>query len=234
MAFEDLWPSLGDFDFNDLIVSNQVEIKKNAAGIPLEAKFKISIDAIGASIDNGFAMMLYTQDKLAFASNIIQEVSGDVSLDPANVNGLIITNDIFETIHDRYQNNGVGPEGVPDTLQFTITFNASAANFIPEIYLFRRDDRSHEIHRSGFPATSTMNPALFNTGNDAGDFKTANGLPWAMEIITNTMYKCPIEKIDILLAYPKFQSWAESNGADNPTWYLEPVADKVVDIDFIK
>jgi len=31
---------------------------------------------------------------------------------------------------------------------------------------------------------------------------------------------------------PKFQSWAESNGMTNHDWYLDPVDDKVVTLDF--
>lgn len=31
---------------------------------------------------------------------------------------------------------------------------------------------------------------------------------------------------------PKFQSWAESHGLTNPDWYLDPVDDKVVTLDF--
>lgn len=234
VAFEDLWPSYGDFDFNDLILSNQVVITSNGSGTPLEASFKISIDAIGASIDNGFAMMFYDINKTGFTDNIIAEITGDATIDPDNANGLIITNDVFETINDRYQNNGEGPEGIPDTLRFTVTFNENAAPFIPELYLFRTNDRGHEVHRSGFPLTATANANLFNTDNDAGDYKSATGLPWGIEILTDVIYRNPIEKVDILVAYPKFGSWATSNGLDNPTWYLEPVEDKVVDIDFGK
>jgi LruC domain-containing protein len=230
LAFEDLWPHLGDFDFNDLVLSNQAVFKKNSSGKPLEANFTISIDAIGASYTNGFAMMLYTINKQPFANNIIQSVSGNVSLDPDNVNGLIITNDVFETTNNRYQNNGIGAVGVPDTLRFTIIFNENAAEFIPEIYLFRTNERGLEVHQSGFPRTSTANLDYFNTGNDAGDYKTASGLPWAMEIILDGIYKCPIEKVDILLAYPQFEGWATSNGSNNPTWYLNPIEDKVVTI----
>ncbi len=232
VAFEDLWPSYGDFDFNDLILSNQAVITSNGAGTPLEASFKVSIDAIGASLDNGFAMMLYDENKAPFAENIIAEVTGDASVDPDNTNGLIITNDVFETTNDRYQNNGEGPEGIPDTLRFTITFNENAAAFVPELYLFRTNDRGHEVHRSGFPITATANTALFNTEDDAGDYKSATGLPWGIEILTDQIYRNPIEKVDILIAYPKFGSWATSDGANDPLWYLEPVPDKVVDIDF--
>lgn len=234
VAFEDLWPALGDFDFNDLVLSNTVVISKNADNELVDASFVVSIDAIGAGLENGIAMMLYNENKLEFAGNIIESVSGDVAMDNDNVNGLILTNDVFETINYRYQNNGVGHTGVPDTLKFSINFVGTEIDFIPELYLFRTDDRSHEVHRSGFPVTATMNTNLFNTIDDNGDFKTATGLPWGMEIITENSWDNPIEKIDILIAYPKFEAWATSNGANEQTWYLEPVEDKVVDLDFSK
>lgn len=230
VAFEDLWPSLGDFDFNDLVMSNQVKIIKDADLNLVEASFKVSIDAIGASLHNGIAMMLYTNTKEPFADNIIESVTGDVNLDPDNTNGLILSNDVFVTVDDRYQNNGSGPIGVPDTIRFTIMFNDNAADFIPELYLFRTGNRGLEVHRSGFPLTATANTALFNTVNDAGDYKTSTGLPWGMEIITSGIYKSPIEKVEILFAYPKFGAWATSNGVNEPTWYLEPVEANVVDL----
>ncbi len=232
IAFEDLWPSLGDFDFNDMVLSNQVIIAKNADNELVDATFKVSIDAIGASLDNGIALMLYDENQSAFSGSIIDNVTGDVTLDPGNVNGLILTEDVFETTGERYQNNGSGPSGVPDTLRFTINFTGSEAAFIPELYIFRTDDRSHEVHRSGFPLTATMDSELFNTLDDAGDFKTSTGLPWGMEIIIDGNWKNPVEKIDILLAYPKFEDWATSNGVNEPTWYEEPVESNVVDLGF--
>ena len=232
VAFEDLWPSLGDFDFNDLILSNQVEITKNEDGDLIDAKFRVSIDAIGASLDNGIAMMLYNSNAGAFTENIIEEISGDAILDPENTNGLILTNDVFQTINDRYQNNGVGPDGTPDTLRFTISFNSNAEDFIPELYLFRTNNRSLEIHRSGFPSTATIDSDFFNTYDDAGDYKTSTGLPWGIEILTDEIYKNPKEKVDILIAYPEFQLWATSEGVQNTEWYLAPLSDKVVDINF--
>ncbi len=234
VAFEDLWPSYGDFDFNDLVMSNKVIIAKNAAGNLVDASFKVSIDAIGASIENGIAMMLYDDNKTAFGDNIIESVSGDISLDTENDNGVILTNDIFETINYRYQNNGSGPTGVPDTLYFTLTFRGNIPDFIPELYLYRKDTRGHEVHRSGFPVTATMDTDLFNTLDDAGDFKSATALPWGMELIIESSWKNPIEKVDILLAYPKFEDWATSNGVYEPTWYLEPVVSNVVDLNFGK
>ncbi len=232
VAFEDLWPGYGDYDFNDLVMSNQVVIAKNANNELVDATFKVSIDAIGAALHNGIGMMLYDENSNVISSNIIGAVSDEVIIDPDNQNGFILSNDVFETINSRYQNNGLGPMGTPDTLRFTVNFAGDVTDFIPELYLFRTDDRGHEVHRSGFPITSTMDTDLFNTFMDNGDFKSSTGLPWGMELILDSQWKNPIEKVDMLLAYPKFESWATSNGVNEPTWYLEPVESNVVDITF--
>lgn len=223
VAFEDLWPSLGDFDFNDMILATQGEISKNASGNLVDASFTIGIDAIGAGLHNGIAMMLYDNSSMAFGSNIIASISGDASLDPGNVNGLILSDNIFTTISEYYQNNGVGPDKVPDSISFTLTFNTDvAADFTPEFYLFRSGDRSHEVHLSGFPNTATINPALLSTKDDNGNYKTITGLPWGMEIITSGTWEHPLEKIDIVDAYTQFQLWATSGGLLNLTWYSFP------------
>lgn len=230
VAFEDLWPSTGDFDFNDLTMSNQVTINKDQHFNLLTADFKVSIDAVGASIHNGIGMMIYDENGDAFDTNIIASVSGDAILDIDNTNGLILTNDVFEFIGEYYQNNGIGPTALPDTLKFTITFNANAEEFIPELYIFRSDNRAYEIHRNNFPSTAVMNQSLFNTIDDAGHYKTVNGLPWGIEIILEGHYKSPREKVDILLAYSQFQLWATSGGVQNTNWYDSPVEANVVDI----
>lgn len=228
VAFEDLWPSLGDFDFNDLVLSNQVEISKDASNNLVDAKFKVSIDAIGAGIHNAIGLMIYNGSNQAFGSNIISSVSGNATTDAGNTNGIIISDDVFASISQYYQNNGSGPSATPDTLEFTITFNANAGgDFTPELYLFRANDRSHEVHLSGNPQTATLNTNLLGTQDDNGDYKTTNGLPWGIEIITSNTFNNPLEKIDILDAYSQFQQWATSGGSDNNTWYNSPDPEKV-------
>jgi len=228
VAFEDLWPSKGDYDFNDLILSNQVEISHNADNELVDAKFRVSIDAIGAGLANGIGMMLRDDNKASLAANSIQSISGDLSLDPNNPAGLILSNDVFATLSNYYQNNGFGPSQTPDTLRFTVNFNASAGSeFLPELYLFRTNDRSLEVHRPGFPGTASFDASRFNTSDDNGDFKVADGLPWGIEIITSNSFNHPLEKIDIVEAFPQFANWASSGGAQNSTWYLAPEAGKV-------
>jgi len=231
LAFEDLWPSLGDFDFNDVVLSNQAIILKNADQELVSASFKVSIDAIGAGLDNGIGMMIYDENGDAISVEAISALSGDASLDPDNSNGIILTDDVFATTQDRYQNNGVGATtDSPDTLYFSITFTAGLAGFTPELYIFRSAERSHEVHRSIFPGTAIMDENLFNTDDDNGNFKTITNLPWGMEIITDGHFKVPIERIEIISAYPQFEAWATSGGTENPTWYNAADETKVVDI----
>ncbi len=231
VAFEDLWPSLGDFDFNDLVMSNKVIINKDAAFNIVSAQFKVSIDAIGAGIHNGIGMMIYNEEGEAFPSDIIASVEGDVSLDANNTNGLILSEDVYQTIDEYYQNNGKGPTNShPDTLYFTLNFEEGVTGFLPELYLFRSNDVAHEVHRSIFPGTVQMNSELFNTMDDNGNFQTENGIPWGIEIILEGHYSSPRERVEISVAYPEFLQWALSGGTENTDWYESPIPSQVLDI----
>ncbi|GCD78045.1 hypothetical protein JCM31826_15270 [Thermaurantimonas aggregans] len=55
-AYEDLWPALGDYDFNDLVVDYQMEYATNADNLMVDLKIKLYIRAIGASIPSGFGI----------------------------------------------------------------------------------------------------------------------------------------------------------------------------------
>lgn len=230
VAFEDLWPDMGDYDFNDLVLAQQVTIYKDNNFKPLYADFTISIDAIGAGFHNGFGLVFYDNDKNPIGADMINDVVGDASLDPEVTNGLIVSNDVYETIDTYYQNNGVGPTSVPDTVKFTVSFNENAQEFLPELYLFRTANRELEVHRSEFSPTDVADDAFFSQGDNDGNYLTENGLPWGLEIYTESIFRNPIEKIDILLAYPQFEEWATSAGENNSTWYLNPIEDKVIDL----
>lgn len=56
IAFEDLWPARGDYDFNDLVVDYQIEYATNAQNLMVDLTMKLYIRAIGASIASGFGV----------------------------------------------------------------------------------------------------------------------------------------------------------------------------------
>jgi len=58
LAFEDLWPSKGDYDFNDLILDYQFEITTNTSNFVESVKGTFIIKAFGGSFENGFGFQL--------------------------------------------------------------------------------------------------------------------------------------------------------------------------------
>jgi LruC domain-containing protein len=90
-------------------------------------------------------------------------------------------------------------------------------------YMVRNLQRGNEIHLADRIPTSLANTSLFGTGIDDSDpsqgkyYKTANNLPWGINIIQGFEY--PAEKSAINDAYLHFIDWAVSSGADYPDWY---------------
>ncbi|HYG17242.1 MAG TPA: LruC domain-containing protein, partial [Bacteroidia bacterium] len=58
LAFEDLWPTSGDYDYNDLVLAFNVHKVLNAENKVVDYKVKMKVKAIGASFDNGFGFRL--------------------------------------------------------------------------------------------------------------------------------------------------------------------------------
>jgi LruC domain-containing protein len=52
-----------------------------------------------------------------------------------------------------------------------------------------------------------------------GNYKTENGLPWAM-LLQGSVY-VPREKVGIDSVFNYFQAWALSGGQVNQDWYLD-------------
>ncbi len=222
LAFEDLWPAKGDFDFNDMVVSNNVVYGLDANNNKVDATFTISLDAVGSGFSNGLAIVFTDANKNFLSQSIISSVSGNASLDPNVTNGIIVFDDVYTAQSVYYQNNGDGPSAPADEFTFTVTFNSNAGSqaIIPDTYIYRTGVRGNEVHLDGFSGTSAADVSLNGSIDDvSGTYNTANGLPWALEIVTaGKDFDHPIEKVDIVVAYPNFQSWAESNGTLNTDW----------------
>lgn len=58
IAFEDLWPSKGDYDMNDHVVNYQINQITNAANKVVEINGRLVLSAMGASYHNGFGIAL--------------------------------------------------------------------------------------------------------------------------------------------------------------------------------
>lgn len=58
MAFEDMWPSKGDYDFNDLVLDYRFNIITDASNFIAKISCNFVIKAIGAGYRNGFGFQL--------------------------------------------------------------------------------------------------------------------------------------------------------------------------------
>jgi len=241
LAFEDLWPGRGDYDFNDLVVSYRFNQITNAQNKVVEIQATIIPEAIGASYHNGFAF------QLPLLPEGILDVTG-VSLhhnyitlagnhtEAGQSKAVIIA---FDDAYDHLQAAGQGETGantvqggvysVPDTIKLVITLNTPATMaeiglppYNPFIIINR--DRGREVHLADMPPTSLADQSLFGTANDDSNpilgryYKTANNLPWGLNFTGTFSY--PVEKAAINMTYLKFNTWAESAGSSYPDWYL--------------
>lgn len=233
IAFEDMWPVKGDYDFNDMIVNSKMTLIQDASNNWVSAEVEIALDAFGGGIENGLAIQLVDGNK-ATMNNMNISVSGDAILDPDVTNGIIVFSDPDAIRSDYYTNTENGLFATPDTARFTITFgNNNGTAFIPDFYIFQTLDRTLEVHLPGFAGTSKADASRNNTGDDVnGSFLTTNGLPWGMELILpeGSSFEHPYEKTDMITAYPQFSTWASSGGSSNADWYQTPSIGNVIDL----
>ncbi len=235
-AFEDLWPSTGDYDFNDLVLSTRIVYTLGPDRRPVEAEVQVSVRALGAGLNNGIGLQFLGEN--VPLSNYITSVEGSkVTLDPATNRTIVVSDDIKSDLKPFYNNNGVGPKNSPQDFSFMVTFSGSQVtgrtSLYSDFFLYRTADRSHEIHIAGMPGTTVASTDKYGTSEDATNpskgywYKTRNGIPWGLTlVILESEWHHPIEKISILEAFPDFREWAVSVGNDNPEWYRKGVYEK--------
>lgn len=237
IAFEDLWPGLGDFDFNDVVVIMQYEIVTNAQNELKDLNAKFRLMAAGASLDNGFGVAIPVNPANVESVSGSRIVGNSVNLDPKGYESG--HNDqtvwiVMDAINQIYQNNGFlntmadVPYVETDTIQINMTLSTPQASFGTAPYnpfIFIDQDRAKEIHLLDSPPTDLASDEYFGIWEDNSDpamgsyYKTGNNLPWAIEIPVSFDY--PYEKVDILQTHLKFGEWATSGGESFQDWYLD-------------
>jgi LruC domain-containing protein len=245
LAFEDLWPATGDYDFNDLVINYQFQTITSAANYVVEILGTFTVEAIGAHYQNGFGFQLpnnYIPDaNITVSGYDLQEV-GLISLlangTEANQskNTIIVFDNAFNILPNTGGELGANtdPNGtyvVPDTINITMDFvnstytenDISISNFNPFIYIDLV--RGKEIHLVDHAPTDLVDVLYFNTLHDDSDesqgryYKTETNLPWAINVYENFDY--PIEKTVVNQAYLNFGTWAQTSGSSYSDWYQD-------------
>ena len=221
IAFEDLWPYTGDYDFNDLIISYNIETFLNAQNIVTQVDFNYKVESIGAGYTNGFGIELE-----GVSPSTISSVTG------VNLTEGIITNNSNGTEQGQpnaviiFFDNAQKNENLINTISIVfsspITTEAlGTAPFNP--FLIVNKDRLVEIHLPNkpttyYPTTTTIVNSPTVKDSD-GNFITTQGLPWAINITGE--YNAPKEGTVITDAYNFFSDWATSGGSSYSGWYQD-------------
>lgn len=236
LLVEDLWPSLGDFDFNDMVIDCNFEQVTNAKSNIVELFIKLKLRAIGASFKNGFGIQLPVA-ATSVSSVTLTDQSGSVknnSLELGQDKAVIIAFENASTLLP--STGGMGANVIPGNgwsepkeIQFHILFttpqipaNLGSAPYNPFVYV--NGDRSKEIHLAGSIPTSKASTKFFGQGDDttypaiSRYYKSKNNLIWMLEVPSSFQYS--IEKNDLSKVYLKFGAWAESGGSLYKDWYM--------------
>jgi len=243
LAFEDLWPATGDYDFNDLVMDYQYKIVTNGNNKVTELFGTFIVRAIGAGLHNGFGFQLpwttLSQAELTVIGYDLQEDYITLNANGTEANQEKITVIVFDDAYNVLPSSGgTGvnvipgePYVIPDTLVVTMGFTPNLYNlddiglvdFNP--FLIVNQERGKEIHLPDLPPTDMADPSYFGTNQDDFDpntgryYKTENNLPWGINIAES--YSYTIELRQITSAYLKFGSWAESSGVLFSDWYKD-------------
>jgi len=182
--FEDLWPSKGDYDLNDLIIKLRMVTNFDANNTWVSGTFDYYIWTNGASINLGCGIEFFNwtgnvDDKMSLQylnADQITLVPGSYNAtftgpDPDVNNGFIIFNNADLAKGTDYWNTGVGQSANPMNSYLSFSYNVTPptqnGHMAAFMYLFYSDDRGHEIRPIGMPPTTGANWSVLGTHDDA-------------------------------------------------------------------
>lgn len=252
MMFEDLWPLIGDYDFNDLIMKYKLKRTLGAQNSLKRLEGEYIVQAQGAGYSNGYSVHLPGVNKGNIASvsltingapvahEIVEDAASEtILIISPNINNDVITNcEFFRTVSSCQ-------EDINLTYNLDISFVDPVASAVIgqppyDPFIFAVDQTYHgmsffgyqpgrqwELHQKHFPGTSLFNENYYNLDADEtnGTFSyiNANNMPWVINI-TDT-FSHPAEQQDISLVYPEFTQWVNAGGFAFTDWYLRSKAD---------
>ncbi|RZK72484.1 MAG: LruC domain-containing protein [Pedobacter sp.] len=239
-AFEDNWPSEGDYDLNDLIVSYRYKFAMNSSNQLVDITGEYKALAAGADFQNGFGV------QLPFSPSQIQMVSGMsisgntvVMLDGKGIErnqsrAVIIPFDNYRNLFGAGTNMVNTVSGLAKVVSPLLTLKISLTAPLSEDYtamapfnpfLISNLDRGREVHLVNQAPTDLAAPKWFNTGADNSNVSTGRyyitslNRPFAMDFFGPFNY--PVEGSSITNVYNHFANWALSGGSTYPDWYFD-------------
>ena len=232
-AFEDLWPSKGDYDLNDAVVNAKHEKEFNNNKKIIKETFYLTTYQNFVELTSGLALTLNTKSNpksiamKKIAKGSTEAVNASFTKDGNNV--YYLTDDITTEIGTTYI--------LELTYGSALSSSSQMASIQPFIYR-SEGDKNWEVHIPMEAPTAKMNTSYFGTEDDCSD--PSKGLYFVREVnchypfafylhgvnisvFEETILKRSNESKRIDELFPDFLKWSMSNGETNHNWYLKPL-----------
>jgi LruC domain-containing protein len=227
IGYEDLWPYMGDYDMNDVVVNYNYEIITNAQNDVVKVNATYKLRATGGTYNNGFAV------EFPILRNKVSNVTG-ATLETGQNKAVLI---VFNNMRNEMPVWNTFPDQIThDDIVYNVSFEVTAGTSLSEFSLGPYNpfiwngtegfDRGYEVHLPGELPTNLANLSVLGTGDDNTNLSSAQtyiskngGYPWALHIPDSFEY--PIEKADINTAHLKFADWSSSGGNVSNDWYQD-------------
>lgn len=237
LAFEDLWPSQGDYDMNDVVVGYSTTFVTNKDNKLVAIKDVFTPLHSGGKLRSAFGYQLdipvsgIKSVKVTNGSSSAQTVGGLETKQGKAV--IMLFDDISQAVAqgpvtvDIELDGSLAMDNVTRKSLYNPFICVSADGFAPGAV-------RKEIHLTNYAPTALADPYPFGRNDDkstvdkAGNpvgpyyYATSDLHPFALDLPT-TDYRMPDEMVKIDVFYPDFATWVESRGEKCKEWYLSPV-----------
>lgn len=208
LAFEDIWPSGGDYDMNDVVIEYSRETYFNEKN--LVAKIVDTFKPVhdGASFINAFAYQLdagYVGKLTLPAGAIYEEETSSIIVFP---NAKTVQGQSYQIVREFVK------ESISKDELLWHPYNP----YIIVKYVAGEKNRT-EVHLPKHKATSMADQDKIGSQKDAYYIDRQGAYPFAIDIpILDFTTVTETHHID--LEYPDFSNWANSKGSEHTNWYM--------------
>ncbi|MGL4853458.1 MAG: LruC domain-containing protein [Phocaeicola sp.] len=222
LAFEDFWPQKGDYDMNDVVVNfTSTFSKKRSSGRVTRTTTTFTPVNDGATFVNGFGIQLdhVTANQVESLSVSQEGTILSTSFETGTDKPVVILFDNMKTVI----NKPITVDIVYRSYGSAVVESEVQPPYNPFIFA---QDRSHEIHLTGYQPTSKADDTLRGSEDDLREDKYGNpmyyvatdNMPFAL-YLNGIIFDYPSEREDIRVKYPRFDNWVKSFGAEDTDWY---------------
>ena len=239
LAFEDLWPSQGDYDMNDVVVGYSTTFTTNKDNKLVGIKDVFTPLHDGGSLNSAFGYLLdipaaaiksVTIDNMASTAQTVND------LETGQYKAVVM---LFDNIDEAVK---LGPITVTMELDGSVSMDKLTRKTLYNPFICVSADAKEgftpgamrkEVHLTNYAPTSLADLSYFGRNNDKSTVDKGGNLigpyyyvppalpPFAIDLPI-TDYRIPAEKVKIDDYYPDFAGWVTSKGEKNKEWYLKP------------